>query len=86
MNDKRIPAEVFPPGEHIKDELDARGWTVEEFAERIDSPVGLVERIISGEQLISIHNAKKIGDVFGTGEMIWLNLQVMYRKYGKGKK
>lgn len=82
----REPAEVFPPGEHIKDELDARGWTIEEFAKRIDSPVGLIERIISGEQLISIHNAQKIGDAFGTSCMIWLNLQIMYRKYGKDSK
>ncbi len=80
----RIPAEVFPPGEYIKDELDARGWTVEEFAKRIDSPVGLAERIISGEQLISIHNAQKIGEAFGTSWELWLNLQITYRKYGKG--
>lgn len=83
---KKIPAEVFPPGEYIRDELDARGWTLEEFAKKIDSPIGLVKRIISGEQLISIHNAIKIGMVFGTSWELWLNLQIAYRKYGKDKK
>ena len=23
----RVPAEVFPPGEFIREELEARGWT-----------------------------------------------------------
>ena len=31
----RIPAEVFPPGEFLNDELEARGWTQTEFAEII---------------------------------------------------
>jgi HTH-type transcriptional regulator/antitoxin HigA len=28
----RVPAEVFPPGEFIREELDARGWTQEDLA------------------------------------------------------
>ena len=28
-------AEVFSPGEHLREELEARGWTQEEFAEII---------------------------------------------------
>jgi len=29
------PAEVFPPGEYIEDELKARGWTTRALAERM---------------------------------------------------
>ena len=27
MNTQRIPAEVFPPGEFIREEIEERGWT-----------------------------------------------------------
>ena len=39
---ERIPAEVFPPGEFLADELEARGWTQVEFAEIIRRPPEVV--------------------------------------------
>ena len=30
---KRMPAEVFPPGEFIQEELDARNWTQSDLAD-----------------------------------------------------
>ena len=42
----RIPAEVFPPGEFLADELEARGWTQTEFAEMINRPQKLVNDIV----------------------------------------
>jgi len=32
MTTTYTPAEVFPPGEYLRDELEERGWTVTEFA------------------------------------------------------
>lgn len=31
----RTPAEAFPPGEFLRDELDARGWTVTDLVTKI---------------------------------------------------
>ncbi len=81
---KRTPAEVFHPGEHLLDELNARGWTAEDFAEKIESPVGYVEELLKCNRLITIATAQKIGEALGTSCELWLNLQIAYRKYGKG--
>ena len=44
MVDALIPAEVFPPGDFIKDELEARGWTQSDLAAILDRPIGAVTR------------------------------------------
>ena len=31
MNTQQIPAEVFAPGEFIREEIEERGWTQEEL-------------------------------------------------------
>jgi len=38
MEERKV-AEVFPPGEFIRDELEARGWTQEVFAEILGRPL-----------------------------------------------
>lgn len=45
-----IPAEVFAPGEYLRNELDERGSTVTEFAEIIGRPVQAVSEILNGEK------------------------------------
>lgn len=45
----RKPAEVFPPGAYIKDELDARGWSQAEFAETLGRPARVVSEIINAK-------------------------------------
>ena len=50
--EERIPAEVFPPGEFLADELEARGWTQSEFAGIIRRPEKLVMRLLRGESLL----------------------------------
>ena len=46
----RVPAETFPPGEFLKEELDERGWTQEEFAAIIGRPTTLVNQIVLGKR------------------------------------
>lgn len=42
-----MAAEVFPAGEYLADELDARGWTQADFAEVLGRPAQFVSEIIS---------------------------------------
>lgn len=74
-----IPAEVFHPGEFLRDELDARDWTQTEFAKIIGRPVQLVNRIIAGKTGISTRTALEFGAAFGTGAQVWVNLQTAYQ-------
>jgi len=85
--EQRIPAEVFPPGEYIADELKARGWTTADLARRMggDNP-GMDQLAI--DLLIAVHDKNLIldeqtafglGRAFGTSARLWINLDRMWR-------
>lgn len=78
MEDRRA-AEVFPPGEFLKEELEARGWTQTDLAEILGRPLRLVNEIISGKRSISPETAKGLGDALGTSAQFWLNLESAYQ-------
>ena len=76
---ERIPAEVFPPGEVIKEELDARGWSQAELAEIMGRPPRVVSEIITGKRAITPETAKGLGAALGTGATFWINLEGSYQ-------
>ncbi len=76
---ERVPAEVFPPGEFIKEELEARGWTQMDLAEILGRPFQLVNEILAGKRAISPETAQGLGEAFGTGAQVWMNLESTYR-------
>jgi len=84
MVDQLVPAEVFPPGEYLKDELEARGWSQAEFAEIIGRSAKLVNEIIAGKSSITPATAMEIGAALGTGPRVWLNLENEYRLANAG--
>ncbi|TVT26469.1 HigA family addiction module antidote protein [Amycolatopsis rhizosphaerae] len=71
-------AEVFPVGEHLADELEARGWTQVEFAEILGRPTQFVSEIIQGKKQITRESAAQIGAALQTSAEFWLNLQDSY--------
>lgn len=76
----RISAEVFPPGEFLKDELEARGWTQVELSEILDRPPRVVSEIISGKRAITPETAKGLAAAFaGTSPHYWMNLETSYQ-------
>lgn len=72
-------AEVFPPGEFLKDELEARGWSQTELAEIMDRPVRLINEIIAGKKAITPETATQLGASLGTGAELWMNLEGQYQ-------
>ena len=74
-----IPAAVFRPGEYLRDELAARGWTQGDFAKIIGRPMQVVNEIINGRKRITVATANAIGLALGTGPELWLNLENTYR-------
>jgi HTH-type transcriptional regulator/antitoxin HigA len=70
-----IAAEVFPPGEILREELEARGWTQLELAEILNRPPRLISEIIGAKRAISPETAQGLGEVFGTGGQFWMNLE-----------
>lgn len=78
----RVSAEVFPPGEFIKEEIEARNWTQNDLAEMLGLIPRLVSEIIAGKRSITPNTAKRLADAFGTSAQLWMNLD---RAYQRGK-
>lgn len=74
-----IPAEVFPPGEFLKEELEARNWTQIEFAEIIGKDTRLVYEIIGGKRAITPETAMLFSEALGTSPELWMNLESQYQ-------
>jgi HTH-type transcriptional regulator/antitoxin HigA len=82
-----VPAEVFPPGEIIREELEERGWNQLDLAEILGRPLTLVNEILTGKRAITPETAKGLGDAFGVDAQFFLNLESAYQlwKVAKGK-
>jgi HTH-type transcriptional regulator/antitoxin HigA len=76
---ERRPAEVFPPGEFLRDELDCRGWSQIEFAEIIGRPPRVVNEIIAGKRGITPETAKELAAALETTPQFWMNLETAYQ-------
>jgi HTH-type transcriptional regulator/antitoxin HigA len=72
-------AETFPPGEFLREELEARGWSQTELAEIIGRPVRLINELIAGKKAITPETAIQLGDSLGTGPELWMNLESQYQ-------
>ena len=81
---KRVPAEVFPPGEFIREEIEARGWTQEDLAEILGRPLRLVNEITTGKRGITSETAKGLGEAFGNTAQFWMNLASAYSLWLSG--
>ena len=78
MKDRKL-AEVFPPGEFIKEELEARDWAQDDLAEILGRPTRLINELIAGKRGITPETAKGLGEAFGTNAQLWMNLESLYR-------
>jgi HTH-type transcriptional regulator/antitoxin HigA len=76
---RRVPAEVFPPGEFLADELEARGWTQTEFAEIINRPQKLVNDVILGKRAITPETATDFAAALGNSAQFWMNLETTWQ-------
>jgi HTH-type transcriptional regulator / antitoxin HigA len=76
----RTPAEVFPPGDFIRDELDARGWTQGDLAQIMGRPLQAVNELISGKKQITPDTALGLAKAFGDDDALyWMKLESVYR-------
>ena len=75
----RIPAEVSPPGEFLREELETRGWTQADLAEFMGRPLRSINEIINGKKAITAETAIGLGEAFGTSAEYWMNLESAFR-------
>ncbi len=72
-------AQAFAPGEFIREELEARGWSQRDLAEILGRPLQVVNEIINGRKRITPETSLELAAAFGTDPKLWLNLESSYR-------
>lgn len=79
MAQSRSPAELFPPGDYIREELNARRWTQRDLSVVLKRPLQAVNEMINGKKRITAETAKELAAAFNTSAELWLNLENAYR-------
>lgn len=64
-----------PPGEIIKEEMEARGWTQTDLAFILGYSEQTVNKLLNGKSGVSADMAKALADAFGTSAELWAGLQ-----------
>ena len=82
-NEIRTPKEIFPaspvpPGEILKDELQARGLSQRKFAETIGVSYSVLNEVLNGKRPINTEYAMKIEAATGIRDSVWLKMQMKY--------
>lgn len=73
------PYRAIWPGEILKDELDARGWTQGDFAEITGRPLQAINEMLAGKKAITPETALLFSKALGTSPEFWLNLESAFR-------
>lgn len=73
------PFRPVSPGEILRDELEARGWTQKGLAKQIGRPAQAINEIVNGRKQITAETALALSDALGTSAEFWMNLEVNYR-------
>ena len=84
MKDETLkPAEVFPPGEYLREELEARGWTDYHLASRLGLSMAGAGDLLAGRMQITRDLAARLAAAFGTSPELWANLQQSYLEHAQ---
>nr|DAN48246.1 MAG TPA: Plasmid maintenance system antidote protein [Caudoviricetes sp.] len=72
------PKEATHPGEHLKDEIEARGIKQNDLALELDLPESTINEIIKGEKPINQDIATRLEKFLGIPAKFWMNAQSNY--------
>jgi HTH-type transcriptional regulator / antitoxin HigA len=75
----RVPAEVFPPAEYLRDELAERGWTPADLAAHAMLPEARVGDILGGAY-ITLRESERLGVALGVSGEFFARLQLAWRR------
>ncbi len=76
-----IPTNIFHPGLVLGEEIEFRGLTKKEVAEKMGVYPTVLSEIISGKRNITTATAIKIEQALGINALFFLNMQVRYEYY-----
>jgi HTH-type transcriptional regulator / antitoxin HigA len=75
-----FPDIAIPPGEHLAEEIEARGISQKELARRMGRPLNAVNEIIHGKKAITAETALQLEEVMPEiTARFWLNLETNFQ-------
>ena len=78
-DDRAFSDLAIPPGELLAEELEARGMTQRELADRTGRPGQKISEIINGKKSITYDTALELEKVLGIPAHFWVNLEASYQ-------
>ena len=78
-NIKELPDLPIPPGESLKETLEAIGMSQTELARRMGRPKKTINEILHGKAAITADTALQLERVLGVTSKFWLNLEANYQ-------
>ncbi len=78
-NDRVYSDMPIPPGDVLREELDARRMTQKELAARLGRPIQAINEIIKGKKAITPETAIGLEKELGIDARFWTNLEADYR-------
>jgi HTH-type transcriptional regulator/antitoxin HigA len=73
------PGIAIPPGEHLAEELEARGMSQSELARKMGRPVQAVNEIVQGKKAITGATALQLEKTLGISAELWMSLEANYQ-------
>ncbi|MBN8692578.1 MAG: HigA family addiction module antidote protein [Bacteroidetes bacterium] len=73
-----MPGDIFHPGEFIKDELESRGLSQQQLADKMKVSKTEISLVVHGHRGINIKLAVLLEKALGIDAELWMNLQVKY--------
>lgn len=70
---------AIPPGEVLEEELEVRGMTQEELADKMGCSPRMVDEIVRAERAITPEIAAGLGKALGIETQFWTNFEEHYR-------
>ncbi len=71
-------AEAFPPGDFIREEMEAREWSQLDLADILDLQPSALNKLLGGQRKVTASIADKLAAAFGTSSELWMNLQTTF--------
>lgn len=81
---ERKVAQGFPPGEYLRDYLEAREWSQAQFSDIVGCSPRLISEVITSKRRITPEVAKLFATALGTSAELWMNLDSAYQLWKSG--
>lgn len=78
VTEHRRPAECFPPGDFLGEEMAERGLDIEWLCQTIHCDDYGALSLLKGERPLNAMDAARLGRALGTGPEFWMNLQASW--------